>query len=76
MKPGEDNSEPVSIDISKLLDSSKMWVFISLDEKGLHFHSSSNEEGIVLMSLTLSSNEDILKNSKRYTDQLLLKKKN
>ncbi|HXB11974.1 MAG TPA: hypothetical protein VNZ45_08320 [Bacteroidia bacterium] len=73
MKQGE-NKEQVSVDLNKLVEFSKMWVMICLDEKGLHFHSSTDEEGIVLMALTMSSNEEIWKTVKEYTEQLRLKK--
>ena len=74
MKREENSSGQVSVDINKLVDSSKMWVLISLDEGGLHFNASTNEEGLVLISLTLSSNDDIWKVVKEHTERLMLTK--
>ena len=76
MKAVNDNSEEVSVDVRKLVDSSKMWVLVNLDENGLHFHASTTEEGMVLISIALSSNEDMWKIVKDHTEKLILGRQN
>jgi hypothetical protein len=73
-KTGKNYSMKTSVDYNKLVDSSKMWLLISLDEKGLHFNSSADEEGIVLISLALSSNDEMWKIVKEHTEKLRLTK--
>ena len=44
--------------INKIIKASEMWVVINLDKSGLHYHAAQQEEGLALIALMLSSNEE------------------
>ncbi len=55
-KAGKKEQKPKQI--NELINDAEMLVFVSLDKDGIHYRSSTHEEGLALIALLMSSNEE------------------
>jgi len=59
-----------SSNVNKMIERSKAWVLLSLNKDGFNYHSSQQEDGLVLMALALASNSNDWEIVKEYVDSV------
>jgi hypothetical protein len=75
MKTKAEKNEHKPEDINKMIHNSEMWMVINLDKEGIHFRSSSHEEGLALIALIMASNENAWGVVKEYVNKIKISKK-
>jgi hypothetical protein len=75
MASKKEEIKPLSKKRRKRPLETRMWVKISLDEKGLKYRSSQQEEGLALIALALSTTEDGWNAVKDFVEERRLKRK-